>query len=486
MNMAKTQSRSAALAALSTCLLLAALPSSAAVNQTVNGVTWAFTYDGDVVPTQSSPAWSVASGGSGTATAVSDGALLALKSGIGSANALSYQVGATAGWNAQLGAGDSTVETRFRLNSWDTGGATGTVAQSIRIATGLRDIQLRIRPCEVSFAGGTGFAIDTTQFHTYRIVVTGGVNAALYVDGNPVPVLTRQETVVTTANALRFGDITATGAGEVVWDHLRWTNQGAFAPASVDAFGTRLLYPTQDGGREWRATWNNGIARVLASGDRDPHDAEFIVRGSGTIGIDGQGVAIMSGSSPRMYVYDAPKIKKWNNVEVTFYAMRVSETDLKSYQGFVAGTRSDHQDQSGANPNPCAHNYYGRMLYDGRMDFEKEFVHPDYGEARGEIDVGPMQALAWIGYKFVVRTVEPNKVHLALYRDLTDGQNGGSWTLMTDYTDVPGLWDAVTACAGGVSTDVITLPGTSTFVRNDSIGEARYKKFSIREIHTGG
>ena len=486
MKIRKPFCRISSIAALPLCLIHMASPAVAAVNQTVNGVTWSFTYDGDVLPTLSNPAWTVASGGSGTATASSDGNVLSIKSSIGSANALSYQVGTTAGWNALLGTGDSTVEVRFRLNSWDTGGATGTVAQSIRIATGLRDIQLRIRPCEVSFQGGAAYAIDTTQFHTYRIVVTGGANATLYVDGSPAPVLTREETVATTVNALRFGDITSSGAGEVVWDHVRWTNQGAFAPASVDAFGTKLLYPTQDGGREWSATWGNGISRTLVSGNRDPYDAEFIVRGSGSIGIDGQGVATMSGSSPRMYIYDAAKAKKWNNVEVTFYAMRVSETEFKSYQGFVAGTRSDHQDQSEANPNPCAHNYYGRMLYDGRMDFEKEFIHPDYAPARGEINVPPMQTLSWIGYKFVLRTLDPNKVHLALYRDVTNGMNGGTWVQMTEYTDTPGVWDAISACAGGVSTDVITTPGTSTFIRNDSIGEARYKKFSVREIHVGG
>jgi hypothetical protein len=269
----------------------------------------------------------------------------------------------------------------------------------------------------------------------------------------------------------------------VVWDHLRWTNQGGYVPAAADAFGTRQLYPTLDGGREWSSNWGNGIARNITSGSRDPHDAEFIMRGTGSLTIDGQGIATMSGSSPRMYVYDEAKMKKWSNVEVTFYAMRVTEASVVSSQGFVSGTRSDHQDQSSGNPNPCTHTYYGRMLYDGRINFQKEFVHPTYSQTRGEVEVATTPANVWIGYKFVVRTLGGGgEVTLAIYRDLTDGQNGGTWEPMTEYDDV-GTWDAMAACPGGISTAAITVPGTSTFVRNDGLGEARYKKFSVREIY---
>ena len=48
------------------------------------------------------------------------------------------------------------------------------------------------------------------------------------------------------------------------------------------------------------------------------------MRGNGSVTIDGKGVATMTGDSPRMCVYDEARAKTWNNVEVTFYMMRVS------------------------------------------------------------------------------------------------------------------------------------------------------------------
>jgi hypothetical protein len=283
---------------------------------------------------------------------------------------------------------------------------------------------------------------------------------------------------------------------------------GTVRQASLDQFGIRELRPTLPGGREWFCKWSTGPTRVLYSGDRDPYDAEFIARGDGQVTIDGAGVATMSGAAPRMYVYDEPRAKKWNNVEVTFYGRRVSEMPVAtSYRGFVCGTRSEHQDSANTasgDLSPCkGRAYYGKLLYDGRVVFQKEILHnSDYGysvnvpnedkvywsTSHRSLPVGE-----WVGFKLIVQTVNNGRnVWLRLYWDLTEGTEGGDWQLLIQYVDEGGwtnpdltpslLQDACPNDAPSFLDEILLNPGTSTFIRNDNIKAAEYKKFSIREI----
>lgn len=264
----------------------------------------------------------------------------------------------------------------------------------------------------------------------------------------------------------------------------------------IDLFGISKLYPDLPGGRQWYSKWNNNQARSLRSGERDATDNEFVARGNGIINLTGDGLAIISGSSPRMYVYDRDKKQKWRDVEITVYAKRVSETGNVSSQGFVVGARSEHQDADEA--NPClGRTYYGRILYDGRAVFQKEVIHEgaysinmpsENNKASWNTPDGTVAKNIWVGMKFVVRNTGDQKgVILELYRDLTDGKDGGSWEKLAEYTD-SGAWSQtdsgvdVTAKCGYSAGKVLTSPGTSVFIRNDMIGEAQYKLFSIREI----
>ncbi len=268
------------------------------------------------------------------------------------------------------------------------------------------------------------------------------------------------------------------------------------SPPPFDRFGIKNLYPTATSGRTWVANWDNSISRTILSGKRDPQDAEFIVRGNGTATIDGNGIAHLSGASPRMYIYDALKQKKWKNVEVTVYAKRVAESGVKSSQGFVVGARSEHQDANDA--MPClGRTYYGRLLYDGRGVFQKEVIHEESysvnkpsanNKVAWNTASGTLPYDVWVGMKFVVKTNSQGKsVRLKLYRDLTNGKNGGTWENIATYDDVGG-WaqinsgvDVKSRC--GYNADKILLdPGTSVFIRNDEVSDVQYKNFSIREI----
>lgn len=256
------------------------------------------------------------------------------------------------------------------------------------------------------------------------------------------------------------------------------------------------IHPTALNGRVWYSDWDNGIGRKIKSGKRDISNDELIARGSGSISINGKGVAQLSGGSPRMYVYDRAENKKWNNVEVTIYGKRVSESDILSSQGFVIGARSEHQDAT--LDNSCSgRTYYGRLLYDGRAVFQKEVIHEGaYSINKPEKNYRvfwntPDETLPknkWIGVKFIVRTnPDQRSVKLELYRDLTDGYKGGAWEKVAEYTDA-GDWsktdtgaDTLAKC-GYSASEVLLRPGTSVFIRNDEVTSAEYKLFSIREI----
>ena len=247
----------------------------------------------------------------------------------------------------------------------------------------------------------------------------------------------------------------------------------ANAAGDGDSFGTKKLYPTISGRREWACKWSVGEVRTITNMKRDPQDAEFIVRGNGSVTVDGKGVATMTGDSPRMYVYDEARAKTWNNVEVTFYMMRVSEAKALSYQGMAVGTRSEHQDV-GEIPDNVGRTYYSKFAYDGRAFFIKETNHHAPGGYQNSKELKHFPSGfpkdKWIGMKFVCRT-RGQSVKLEQYEDLSDGANGGRWVKIAETTD-NGQW---------AGKPYLTAQ-PSTFIRNDGLGEARYKKWTIREI----
>jgi hypothetical protein len=267
-----------------------------------------------------------------------------------------------------------------------------------------------------------------------------------------------------------------------------------------DRFGIKMLNPTLRRGRQWFSKWERGQPRTLENMDRDPEDPELEARGNGSVTIDGQGIATLTGPSPRMYVYYLNQT--WCNVEVTFYGMRVSELPVRNYnRGFVAGARSEHQDASEENPY-AGTAYYGRMLYDGRAVFKKEMAHHlpagltvNRPSENNHIDWdghggGVMPTNQWLGYKLVLRNVDrDSKVRLQLFLDRSDGAEGGSWEMVAQDDDA-GDWAVepfVVNCETGETQQsprsaILLRAATSVLIRNDDLGEARYKKFSIREI----
>src|SRR5207249_3263340 len=112
----------------------------------------------------------------------------------------------------------------------------------------------------------------------------------------------------------------------------------------------------------------------------------------------------------------------------------------------------NHQDQG--NGNVChVDTYYSRMLYNGAGNFAKELQWPT--DVKKPSSANPidwsaygnttMPSNIWIGHKFVIRNVDGGThVRLEMWRDLTDGLNGGEWKLVLNYTDTGSMTDSLT------------------------------------------
>lgn len=217
----------------------------------VNGVTWTHGYEGNVVPNDPSSqpgAWDLVTNTGTTSQSISQGILNISTNGINS-NLLYRQLPSSPGgphW-APTGIG-STLEARIRVV--DSGDLVGI--QSIDIRDGDRLFRFLFSHDTGVFTGVRDMlneqfvAADIFQFHTYRVTVNEAANlASLYVDGATTPAFTTSG-IAASFTLLDFGDQSSGDwDGQVEYDYIRWTNQGAFSPipepATAMLFGLTLI-----------------------------------------------------------------------------------------------------------------------------------------------------------------------------------------------------------------------------------------------------
>jgi hypothetical protein len=269
-------------------------------------------------------------------------------------------------------------------------------------------------------------------------------------------------------------------------------------PASgKDVFGLTMLYPTLANSLSWDALhWNNGRSRTLSYDIQDGVDPDDPTtwseyRGDGTLRIDGQGLLVMGGSEPRIYINPYPGESESNpqmffkNVEVTVYYMRIG-SDGANWGGCVIGVRSGPNGHSSYGDYCDATTYYGRLRHDGNVDLEKELHHPEssVGISKSYWGGSKTPSSQWIGVKLCVYNINNNSnVKLELYVDKTsNGANGGTWELAVSTTD-SGSWTTDAPGCSYANNTIITTGGGVVMIRNTEAAEARYKMFSVREIN---
>jgi hypothetical protein len=196
-----------------------------------------------------------------------------------------------------------------------------------------------------------------------------------------------------------------------------------------------------------------------------------------------------------MYVHDPAMIRQWRDVEATVYFKRVADQNVP-YAGMTIVARANHLVTEDGSKDLCDTRGYGaRLRFDGWVDFEKETAHPHNSEqARRQLWTGGMPYNVWIGMKYIIWDT-PGQTHLQVWRDMTNGANGGDWQLVDSYVDSGKGWGTV-PCAPGINpamrlTDSPNRrgsesgkPNISVFFRSDGIDKdgLEYKWASIREI----
>jgi hypothetical protein len=299
---------------------------------------------------------------------------------------------------------------------------------------------------------------------------------------------------------------------------------------TLDRFGIRQLHPSV--GKEWFNAWGEGVRRTYTTAGNQMVDPELgFANGEHIAEIYGSagpraGQMRITGRFPRVYVrksesFDVPPgiaaADKWNNVEITFYAYSTGDSGV-AWAGLQAVAKSNHWPDTWQ----CTTAGYGaRMLFDGRVGFEKELYHdPNTNFGAGQVSRawtwaegsvgGRLPLHRWIGFKYVARNIDAGndgdwrsdtQVRLELYKEMSVGSatsptpppGGGQWQLVTQYTDT-GHLSSGSPCTPQCSPDddhygaasrALTWPNYSVYLRTDGLGLSipqYYTWFSVREV----
>lgn len=236
--------------------------------------------------------------------------------------------------------------------------------------------------------------------------------------------------------------------------------------------------------------------RALSGRDAfDPTGWSQVRGNSPQLTVLGDGRMEMQGIEPRLYLNPYPNgvddrlqaDHLFTNVEITAYFRRLSN-EGPAYGGFTIGARGGPLGHGSAGGDDCdATTYYSRLRNDGSWQFQKELKHPASSVvATKNVFSNGLPLNTWIGIKYVVAS-KGNGVYLSAWIDTTEGLNGGTWTLLGEYTDT-GNWlnDAdygslnADGCQYSIDTP-ITPGGGVVFIRNTN-GKGEYKWVSVREI----
>ncbi|AKF03029.1 DUF4962 domain-containing protein [Sandaracinus amylolyticus] len=266
----------------------------------------------------------------------------------------------------------------------------------------------------------------------------------------------------------------------------------------VDCFGTRNIYPTIAGGREWCLPSDP----TRPSGAWDPHDD--------AVGAGSEPGTLLSDGSPRHSVTSLEGDAWWRNVEMTVYLRWLEGDAGEEFTFYARGER--HSDGmvsmseinegveappgtvtwpgypfSRAVPQPCLGSAYkGSLAVDGSAFFKKEISHTGgYTNAAGEETVfaDGLPRGEWVGFKFVLQN-DGDGVHMEIW---VDREADGHWERATFHDDRGG-WngdpqeDGCDAAPLSYERDqIVDWAGPIAVLRAD-LQRFELRAFTVREI----
>lgn len=254
-----------------------------------------------------------------------------------------------------------------------------------------------------------------------------------------------------------------------------------------DPFGVIRMFPTKAGGNEWfSVSWSNGQSRTIESPpilcSPDVYDGQFFVNRSGSpkVTIQGNGITKVdtaSGTgSPRMTVLT----NAWKNVESTVY-MRCPTLALSGMELTIRAKTNHYCVQENEDDPLLFGGYNFTVDYTNqRVNLRREISHITGYSDRQAIVNQTLPANQWIGIKCILYNTTDGKVKLEMYRDDTNGLNGGTWTKITEAVD-DGTWGGP-----GVGTPPVRSASQGSAIRADIGvfgGYIEIKNWSIREIN---
>jgi hypothetical protein len=111
-------------------------------------------------------------------------------------------------------------------------GGTSWVNNNYTMGDSGGQVYLGFLPTKVVLWDGIGayeYAMDTTGYHTYRLIVDETEGARVYVDNGETPVLSATGQYAVAAG-LSFGNVSSSWQSNMTMDYIRWSTAGAFAP----------------------------------------------------------------------------------------------------------------------------------------------------------------------------------------------------------------------------------------------------------------
>jgi hypothetical protein len=270
-------------------------------------------------------------------------------------------------------------------------------------------------------------------------------------------------------------------------DFLRMTAESSSTSASTssqgsaanDIFGTKKIFPTREGGREWYINMD------------DPRsDGIFFITSDANITRQTDGSWRINNSNVRLNVDTPPNTEPWKNVEITGYARVVDQVPIKGNPEAATddfdlnwlARGGEHNTE-----NPCEGSAYTAILdINGTVGWKKEIWFPGGYTDDREADKVVTDPLLnrWIGFKAIMYNTNNTNVKMESY---IDNRNTNYWVQVTNLTD-SGNWYAKSpdsefnrADCGRPKNYVITNGGSLVTFRSDNI-VWDFKNLSVREI----